>query len=246
MRLIVTTLLALSFFSFSLGSFIQKSGQASKDEQELRRLEDEWLGSYLSGERTIFDRIVADDFTGTDESARVRSKVEEMELIQPPPASIKSSLTNDDVQVRIYGDAAIVTGRIVVKTQLADQAQIHFQSRFTDTFLKRQGRWQVVARHYSRLPPYRAAVKVDPKVYDEYVGQYELAPNFVVTITKDGDKFMSQASGQPKFELLPESDTVFFIKGFSALFIFMRSRNGEVTRMITLQDGRVIEAKRLK
>lgn len=103
-----------------------------------------------------------------------------------------------------------------------------------------------MARHYSRLPPDRAAVKVDPKVYDEYVGQYELAPNFVVTITKDGDKFMSQASGQPKFELLPESDTVFFIKGFSALFIFMRSRNGEVTRMITLQDGRVIEAKRLK
>lgn len=246
MRLIVITLLALSFFSVTLGSFVQKPGQASKDEQELRRLEDEWLGSYLSGERTIFDRIVADDFAGTDESARVRNKVEEMELIQPPPASIKSSLTNDDVQVRIYGDAAIVTGRIVVKTQLADQAQIHFQSRFTDTFLKRQGRWQVVARHYSRLPPDRSAVKVDPKVYDDYVGQYELAPNFVVTITKAGDKLMSQASGQPKFELLPESDTVFFIKGFSALFIFMRSRNGEVTRMITLQDGRVIEAKRLK
>jgi ketosteroid isomerase-like protein len=246
MQLIVATILALAFFPFSPGNNFQKSDQASKDEQELRKLEDEWLSSYLRGDRTTFDRIVADDFTGTDESARVRNKAEERELIQPPPASIKSSLANEDVRVRTNGDAAIVTGRIVLKTQLSGQPEISFQTRFTDTFLRRQGRWQVAARHYSRLPPERVAVKLDPKVFDEYVGQYELAQDFVLIVTKEGDKLMSQATGQPKFELLPESDIAFFIKDISALLIFMRGQNGEINRMITVQDGRIVSAKKIK
>ena len=57
---------------------------------------------------------------------------------------------------------------------------------------------------------------------------------------------MSQATGQPKFELLAESEIGFFIKDLSALFIFMRGQSGEVERMITVQDGRIIPAKRIK
>ena len=246
MRLIVAGLLSFALIPVGFGQTVQKLAQAIKDEQALSRLEDEWLGLYLRGDKATFDRIVADDFTGTDESAKVRNKAQERELIQAPPASIKTSLTNEDVRVRIYGDAAIVTGRIVVKPQLSGQAEISFQSRFTDTFLKRQERWQVVARHYSRLPLERTAVKLDPKVYDQYVGQYEVAPAFVLTVTKEGEKLMSQATGQPQFELLPVSEVAFFIKDISALFIFMRGPSGEVERMITVQDGVIITAKRVK
>ena len=224
----------------------KKATQGSKDEQEVRRLEDEWLGSYLRGDKTTFGRIVAGDFTGTDESAKVRNKVQERELIQAPPSSIKASLTNEDIQVRIYGDTAVVVGRIVYKAQPGGQTEISFQSRFTDTLLKRQGRWQVVARHYSRLPPERLAVKLDPKTYDAYIGQYELAPGFFLSVTREGDKLISQATGQPKFELLPESEIGFFIKDISALFIFMRDEKGEVNQLITIQDGRILSAKRIK
>jgi ketosteroid isomerase-like protein len=246
MRLIVAGLLSFALIPVGFGQVVQKPAQASQDEQALKRLEDEWLGSYRRGDKATFDQIVADDFTGTDESAKVRNKAQERELLQAPPASIKTSLTNEDVQVRIYGDAAIVTGRIVVKTQLSGQPEISFQSRFTDTFLKRQERWQVVARHYSRLPVERTPVKLDPKVYDQYVGQYEVAPNFVLTVTKEGEKLMSQATGQPKFELLPVSEVAFFIKGISAVFIFMRGPDGEIERMITVQDGMIITARRVK
>lgn len=90
----------------------QRFAQDSKERKELRRLEDEWLSSYLRADKTIFDRIVAEDFTGTDESAKVRNKAQARELIQVPPSSIKASLTNEDVQFRIYGDTAVVTGRI--------------------------------------------------------------------------------------------------------------------------------------
>ena len=246
MRLLVAGVLFFAFFSVCSGQTVQRPALANKDEQALRRLEDEWLGSYLRGDKATFDRIVADDFTGTDESAKVRHKAQERELIQAPPSSIKASLTNEDIQVRIYRDAALVNGRIVYKAQPGGQAEINFQSRFTDTLLKRQGRWQVVARHYSRLPPERTAVKLDPKVYDAYVGQYEIGPNFALTVTKEGDKLITQATGQPKFELLPESEIGFFIKDISALFIFMRDEKGVVNQLITIQDGRILAAKRIK
>lgn len=246
MRLVMAGLLSLALVPVGFGQLVEKLAQAIQDERALKRLEDEWLGSYRRGDKATFERIVAEDFTGTDESAKVRNKAQERELIKPPPTSLKTSLTNKDVSVRIYGNAAVVTGRIVVKTQLSGQAEITFQSRFTDTFLRRQGRWQVVARHYSRLPVERTVVKLDPKVYDQYVGQYEVAPNFVLTVTTRGEKLMSQATGEPQFELLPVSEVAFFIKDISALFIFMRGQGGDVEQMIIVQDGVIISAKRVK
>ena len=245
MRLLVVGVLC-GFFSVCFGQTVQRPARVSKDEQALRRLEDEWLGSYLRGDKATFDRIVADDFTSTDESAMFRNKAKEREVIQAPPSTVKVSLTNEDVQIRIYGDNAVVTGRIVSRAQLGGQPEISFKSRFTDTLLKRMGRWQVVARHYSRLPPERTAVKLNPKLYDAYAGQYELAPGFVLNVAREGDKLTTQATGQPKFELLPESEIGFFIKDISALFIFMRDGTGEVNQLVTIQDGRIISAKRIK
>ena len=245
MRLLVAGMLFLAFFSVCSGQAVQTPAQVNKDEQALKQLENEWLGSYLRGDKATFDRIVADDFTSTDESAKFRNKAQEREVIQAPPSTIKASLTNEDVQIRIYGDSAIVTGRIVSRTQLSGQPEISFQSRFTDTLLRRRGRWEVVARHYSRLPPERTVVKLDPNIYDAYVGQYELAPGFILNVAREGDKLTTQGTGQPKFELLPESEIGFFIKNFSALFIFMRDGKGDVNQLITIQDGRIISAKRI-
>jgi ketosteroid isomerase-like protein len=246
MRSLVAAVLVLSLFPPGLTQIALRATQDSKDKQEVTRLEDEWLGSYLRGDKATFDRIVAEDFTGTDESAKVRNKTQEREIIQAPPSSIRTSLTNEDVQVRIYGGTAIVNGRIVYKAQPGGQTEISFQSRFTDTLLKRRGSWQVVARDYSRLPAERTAVKLDPRVYDAYSGQYELAPGFFLTVTKEGDKLITQATAQPKFELLPESEIGFFIKDISALFVFMRDEKGEVNQLITIQDGRIISAKKIK
>jgi ketosteroid isomerase-like protein len=241
MRLVVAGLMVLA--AFSLGTSQTKDGPLQNNVgQELGRLEDEWLSAYLRGDKATFDRIVADDFTGTDESGKVRSKAEERALVQAVPASVNASLTAEDVQVRVYGDTAVVTGRIVSRVQ----GNLNFQSRFTDTFVKRDGRWQVVARHYSRIPKERAPIRLDSKTYDAYVGQYELAPNVVLEVTKENDKLMSLVAGQPKQELLPESEIEFFLKGLTAQFIFVRDESGRVTKLIINQEGQRVTAKRLK
>lgn len=58
MRFIVATTFFLIFFPVDLGSAVQRPAQASKNEQDLRRLEDEWLGSYLRGDKVTFDRTL--------------------------------------------------------------------------------------------------------------------------------------------------------------------------------------------
>ena len=70
---------------------------------------------------------------------------------------------------------------------------------------------------YYQLPP-RAPLKehkevqVDLKVFDGYVGRYEIAPNVIVTVTREGKHLFAQATGQPIAELFPESDRDYFMK----------------------------------
>ena len=61
-----------------------------------------------------------------------------------------------------------------------------------------------------------------------------------------GDDEQELLTGQPKMELHPESEIVFFLKERSALFIFIRNDKGQVAEMPTIQDGRVTAAKKIK
>jgi len=92
--------------------------------------------------------------------------------------------------------------------------------------------------------PARRTVKVDPKIYDAYVGRYELNPKVAITITKEGERLMVGATGQPSFEIFPESETKFFFKVVDAQVTFVKNEKGEVTEMVLDQNGRSIRAKR--
>ena len=87
---------------------------------------------------------------------------------------------------------------------------------------------------------------VDPKLYDAYVGDYEVTPGFVVSIFKEGEKLMTQATNQPKFELFPESETTFFLRVVDAKVTFVKDAQGKVTGIVIHQGGRDIPAKKIK
>ena len=89
-------------------------------------------------------------------------------------------------------------------------------------------------------------VKVDPKIYDGYVGTYQLAPNFIITITRDGDHLFAQATGQPKFEIFPESERDFFLKVVDAQITFETDSTGRATELILHQNGRDVHGKRFE
>jgi len=90
------------------------------------------------------------------------------------------------------------------------------------------------------------AVTIDPKVFDAYVGEYEVGPGFVLRVFREGDKFMTQATGQPAFEVFPESETVFAPRAFPAKLTFVKDADGKVNTLRLDQGGRVTNAKRIK
>jgi len=94
------------------------------------------------------------------------------------------------------------------------------------------------------LPRARVVAKVDPKIYDAYVGKYQLAPTFALTVTREGDRLMTQATGQGENEIFPESDTEFFLKVVDAQLTFVKE-GGKVTHLILHQNGRDMKAKRV-
>jgi len=83
-------------------------------------------------------------------------------------------------------------------------------------------------------------------VFDRYIGRYELAPNFIVSITRDGDRLFAQATGQSRFEIFPESETGFFAK-IADIQISFKTNGGEgnATELVVHQMGRDTPAKRI-
>jgi hypothetical protein len=106
----------------------------------------------------------------------------------------------------------------------------------------------VAAVYYGQpytIPAERTVAKIDPAVFDAYVGKYELAPTFVITVTREGNSLMTQATGQGKFEVFPESETTFFAKVAQITITFVKGPDGKVTHFLLNQGGRTQQAKRV-
>ncbi|HEV8189258.1 MAG TPA: DUF3471 domain-containing protein, partial [Pyrinomonadaceae bacterium] len=82
--------------------------------------------------------------------------------------------------------------------------------------------------------------------FDAYVGEYEVGPGFVLRVFREGDKLMTQATGQPAFEVFPESETVFAPRAFPAKLTFIKDADGKVNALRIEQGGRVTNGKRIK
>jgi len=89
-------------------------------------------------------------------------------------------------------------------------------------------------------------IKVDPKIYDSYAGEYQLAPTFTITITNENGKLMAQATGQPKFELFPSSETDYYLKVVPASVTFVKDAEGKVTELILTQNERKTSGKKIR
>ncbi|HKV07716.1 MAG TPA: DUF3471 domain-containing protein [Thermoanaerobaculia bacterium] len=114
--------------------------------------------------------------------------------------------------------------------------------------VRRFGPDEVGARTDEAPPAERQAIQVAPDLYDAYVGVYELAPSFHLTLTREGDRLMGQPTGMPKAELFPESETKFFLKVEDTQVEFQRGPDGKATGLTLFQRGRQRQtpAKRVK
>jgi ketosteroid isomerase-like protein len=114
-------------------------------EQLILRLEQEGREATLKNDVEANDRLLADNWININPDGSVTTKARLMELLKTSPFKIMA-IETDEVMVRVYGDAAVVTGRSTSKRagQAAGET-VTRQVRFTRVYAKRQGRWQVVS-----------------------------------------------------------------------------------------------------
>lgn len=92
------------------------------------------------------------------------------------------------------------------------------------------------SQHYE-VPAAKKEIRLDTNTLKQYVGEYELAPGFTITIWLGENGLKGQATGQGAFDLYPEKENVFFLKVVDAKIEFVKDANGIVTEMILYQNG---------
>ncbi len=145
-------LILLLIFMLPAFAFAQNNSRQAKVEAEVKQVMEDWNKAYLTGDKKLFDRIVADEWMITLGSGKVEenAKAEEMSSIMRLDSAY--ILRNDEVKVRVYGNAATVSRLVTDKGKYAGR-DIDRVSRSTDVLVKRKGRWQVVSTHLTRIPP---------------------------------------------------------------------------------------------
>ena len=135
---------------------ITRKTAVSNVEQELMQLERDWSAAYLKHDTMTVKRILADEYVGIDGRGIITNKAQEIEEAAapkpgapvPPFVVLDESVT--DMKVRVYGNVAVVNGRVIEKIRTKDQ-EGEIQYRRTTVWVKRQGRWQCVSFHGSRI-----------------------------------------------------------------------------------------------
>lgn len=127
----------------------------TKIEQELMQLERDWSAAVLKHDTATVDHILADEYIGTDGRGIVTTKADEIEEAKPPkpgdsPSFIVIGESVTDIKVRIYGNVAIVNGRVIEKVR-ANKKESEIQYRRTTVWVNRNGKWQCVSFHGSRV-----------------------------------------------------------------------------------------------
>ena len=119
----------------------------TESEKTVRKLERTWLDAYEQRNVESMNAIVADDFTITFGDGSMQTKPQIIESLKRPVGSAMK-FTTENVQSRVYGDTVILIGIVISEWKQGDKPMSD-RSRYTDTYVKRNGKWQVVASHLS-------------------------------------------------------------------------------------------------
>lgn len=153
-KLFVIAALIFAAVSFAASQATEQklSAKNLKIKQELIKLEEEWHNAYVKRDATPLERILADEYIAVGGSGRSIGKAQTVEGLTNDTATYEYS-TPYDMDFRFYDDTVVVIGRTKEKGKNKDSAEFTVEYRWTDVFVKRDGRWQCVAAQIARIPP---------------------------------------------------------------------------------------------
>jgi hypothetical protein len=214
-------------------------------QDELVRRTQELLDAVPSGDRRPWEKYFAADSIYFDEKGRSMDKKALLADQSPMPPGYSGAIKVVRPRSRILGDTAILSYDLDETETIFGQ---NLKARYhgTDTWMRRNGEWQIVAGQMLRYYEDPAPGKSDVKNYAEYVGTYELTPGTTLVISTEGTQLLSQRIGKTRDELIPEAPDIFFRRGVEGRRLFRRDERGKVDALIDRRNNEDIVWKKTR
>jgi len=148
-RMIIAVSVAVLVFAVGAPSQTPAETKTGTAEQELLNLMQDWMNAEVKADMAFLDRFITEDCAITDPTGTVWTKAQFLGGLKSGEGAVISFVL-DNMKARIYGDAAVVNGRMTAKQMFKGQ-DISGQYQCTDMFIKKAGRWQCVAIHLSMI-----------------------------------------------------------------------------------------------
>jgi len=213
-------------------------------QEELVRRTQELFDSLVAGDQAPWKKYFADDCMFADEKGRFFDKPKLIADIKPLPAGYSGTIKVENVHSRIIGNTAILSyDADETETIFGQNLKAHYH--ITDTWLQRNGNWEIIASQAHRYYEDPAIGKADPKKFADFTGTYELAPGQTRSVSVEGDKLFVERKGK-KEQLLPETSELFFRKGVEGRILFRYAANGKVDALIDRRNNEDVIWKKAK
>jgi hypothetical protein len=205
-------------------------------EQELVRRTQELFDSVAPGNPEPWKRYFAEDAMYFDEKGRSMDKAALVKDVAPLPKGYSGQIRIVQVKSHIENNTAILSYDMD-ETEVIYNQPLHARYHATDTWMYRNGKWQIVAGQVLRYYEDPAVGTSDPGRFKDYIGKYELAPGVVRTVFAENGHLYIQRGDRPREELLPEADCIFFRKGVEGRILFRYDNAHKVNAVIDRRNN---------
>ncbi|MDQ2823937.1 MAG: nuclear transport factor 2 family protein [Verrucomicrobiota bacterium] len=212
-----------------------RAADAPITQEELTRRTQELYDAIVPGNKEPWQKYFADDGIFSDEKGRTLDKTKLIADIAPMPSGYSGTIKIDNVQSRIIGDTAVLSYDANEAETIFGQ-NLSARYHVTDTWLRRNGAWQIIASQAHRYYEDPEVGKGDPKKFVDFAGTYELAPGQTRKVIAEGDKLSVERKGK-KEQLFPETSEIFFRKGVEGRILFRYDAQGKVDMLIDRRNN---------
>ncbi|GAA0723926.1 nuclear transport factor 2 family protein [Dokdonella soli] len=203
------------------------------DPAPFMHLTQELMDAIPPGRAEVWQRILADDAIVIDEFGRRQDKAEAVKSIHPFPSGFSGSIEIRDPELRLHGDTAVLSGEFFERESVFDQ-KLLVRYIFSNTFVRRDGDWKLLASIDVTLPTAPPALDVRDLHVDDYPGTYRYGPERAFTVGVEGGKlFYTTKAGGKRVALDAVAKDVFMDGGDERnLLVFRRDAAGHVHELI--------------
>lgn len=244
----LTCILACSFaffFGFSSAAYAAPSDTSTITEAELVRRTQQLYDALPSGDQAPWKTYYADDAMVYDEKGRSMDKQALVADVEPMPKGYSGEIKVVDTHATFAPGVAILAYKCDEIETIFGQ-ELHAQYHSVDTWLYRNGAWQIVASQTMRYYHDPALGTSDERRWNDLTGTYELSEGNRRTVLREGNDLFTQRGTGAKTKLLPESGDVFFRAGVEGRILFHRDGAGKVDALYDRRNDEDVVWKKVQ